>query len=727
MTDSYAYTRRRAEINRPVSFSDSRSLRVACLPDPEARTEPGPHAFRDPNVIELGNFPQYSENIVNTDRVITLESTVLHSEGGWPKEVDITDRNEMKKYIKKKLEKHADNTDKFTAAVRKLTENVESILLRNNEIDMFEEYFPGETAENGAEALSLKTLTLFRRPQSTNTNSMTAAVSSLSWHPDGPGKIAVSYAVPGLSTRTTCVPEATVWDVSAPNSPVETLTPPFPLTKLAFNHKNVEQIAFGCSSGIVGLWDVRVNRHRASQVSPVENSHHEAVVDLAWLSSKGGSEFVSCSTDGSVKWWDFRQMEKPTDELHIAETSGADAGKIVLGATALEYVADYGPKYLLGTESGAIVLATKKPKKAAEINFNSCYGVEGIGRHLGPVFRIARNPFFPRYFFSLGDWSVNIWEDDLKTPITHSRYHQALLADAAWSPSRPGIYAVARRDGWIDIWDLYFRQNVVALSHRASSAPLTCLRFNNAPTGNTTTSQVGDAGKFLAVGDANETVTLLKLCKPLYRIFPDEKGVITEILDREKVREELFKKHRIEKSKLQKDREKQDKNKIKDEEKARKELEKLEQDFETLILNKQKDLSDVFEQEVVSEPSLGIKVTTAAIDSSNLNESTFKAAADEASKQKKIDSKEEGGRDSNPQLAGNESVSNNTSKSKIELTESKVEEVEQKPVEEGEKVEAEPEEPLRASQTAERQENSHHESNINNEESKEEAENERSE
>lgn len=337
---------------------------------------------------------------------------------------------------------------------------------------------------------------------------------------------------------------------------METLTPPFAVTKLAYNHRNPDQIAFGCSSGIVGLWDTKQNRHKPSCLSAVEFSHHEPVVDLAWLNNKGGSEFVSCSTDGMIKWWDFRQLERPTDELRVAEAAGPDAGRPVLGVTSLEYVADYGPKYLIGTESGAIVLATKKPKKTAEINFNSCYGVEGVGRHLGPTFRIARNPFFPRYFLSLGDWSVHLWEDDIKTPICHSRYHQALLCDAAWSPARPGVYAVGRRDGWLDIWDLYFRQNVVALSHRVSSAPLTCLRFNNAQNLNGAPNVQTDAGKFLAVGDSNETVTLLKLCKPLYKTIPEEKTVITEIFDREKVREEIFKKQRVEKSKLLKDREK---------------------------------------------------------------------------------------------------------------------------------------------------------------------------
>ena len=60
---------------------------------------------------------------------------------------------------------------------------------------------------------------------------------------------------------------------------------------------------------------------------------------------------------------------------------------------------------------------------------------------------------------SIGDWSVNLWEDELKTPIMYTRYHSNFLTDGCWSPSRPGLFFVTRKDGWLDIWDYYYRQN----------------------------------------------------------------------------------------------------------------------------------------------------------------------------------------------------------------------------------------------------------------------------
>lgn len=36
---------------------------------------------------------------------------------------------------------------------------------------------------------------------------------------------------------------------------------------------------------------------------------------------------------------------------------------------------------------------------------------------------------------SIGDWSINIWEDELKTPIMSTKYHSNILTDGCWSPN----------------------------------------------------------------------------------------------------------------------------------------------------------------------------------------------------------------------------------------------------------------------------------------------------
>ena len=87
---------------------------------------------------------------------------IYHFEGGWPKEVDVTDENEKKQFIKKKLEKNAENQDRFTPAINIMLDVVEKIISQNNQINMFEEYFDGEEPEHNIENINVKTLQIFK-------------------------------------------------------------------------------------------------------------------------------------------------------------------------------------------------------------------------------------------------------------------------------------------------------------------------------------------------------------------------------------------------------------------------------------------------------------------------------------------------------------------------------------------------------------------------------------
>lgn len=56
---------------------------------------------------------------------------------------------------------------------------------------MYEEYFDGEEPEHNIEKINVKTLKLFKNLDIQTKRSLT----SLSWHPDGPHKIAASYSL----------------------------------------------------------------------------------------------------------------------------------------------------------------------------------------------------------------------------------------------------------------------------------------------------------------------------------------------------------------------------------------------------------------------------------------------------------------------------------------------------------------------------------------------------
>ena len=145
----------------------------------------------------------------------------------------------------------------------------------------------------------------------------------------------------------------------------------------------------------------------------------------------------------------------------------------LLGGTSFEYNQEAGPmKYLVGTEQGFVILANKRPGKAVEIQTK--YGFD-TGKHHGPVYSIQRNPAQNKVFMSVGDWSAKIWTEDLPTPIMQTRYHSAYLTDGCWSTSRPGLFYLTRIDGFLDVWDFFYRQNEVAYTHKVGDCALSSI------------------------------------------------------------------------------------------------------------------------------------------------------------------------------------------------------------------------------------------------------------
>jgi dynein intermediate chain 2 len=128
------------------------------------------------------------------------------------------------------------------------------------------------------------------------------------------------------------------------------------------------------------------------------------------------------------------------------------------------------------------------------------FGMEG-GRHHGPVYSLQRNPGHLKYFMSIGDWSAKIWSEDLKSPIMQTRYHQSYLTNGCWSPTRPGLFFLTRMDGFLDVWDIFYRQNEVAYSQKISDAVLTSISV---------------MGSMAAIGDSDGTVSMMSLCRPLW-------------------------------------------------------------------------------------------------------------------------------------------------------------------------------------------------------------------
>ena len=138
--------------------------------------------------------------------------------------------------------------------------------------------------------------------------------------------------------------------------------------------------------------------------------------------------------------------------------------------------------------------------------------------HHGSIYALARNPFFPKFFLSIGDWTSRLWNEDLRTPIVTSSYNASYLTGGAWSPSRPGVFYTIGHGGVLETWDYYFKQREPVLSVQVSDRPLTSLAL-----------AAGAAPRTAAVGAEDGTVTLLQLSEGLVEQQDNERAVISAV------------------------------------------------------------------------------------------------------------------------------------------------------------------------------------------------------
>ncbi|XP_039085684.1 dynein intermediate chain 2, axonemal isoform X2 [Hyaena hyaena] len=494
----YVYVKRRSEFGKQCNFSDRQAeLNINILPNPELAEQ-----FVERNPVDTGTqcSTSMSEHEANTERFEMETRGVNHVEGGWPKDVNPLELEQTIRF-RKKVEKD----ENYINAIMQLGSIMEHCIKQNNAIDIYQEYFDDEDAmEVTEEAPSAKTINVFRDPQE-----IKRSATHLSWHPDGNRKLAVSYsclnfqrAPEGMSH------ESYIWDLENPNKPETVLKPSSPLVTLEYNPKDSHVLLGGCYNGQLACWDTRKGS-LVAELSTIEFSHRDPVYGTIWLQSKTGTECFSASTDGQVMWWDIRKMSEPT-EVVILDIARKEQLENALGAISLEFESTLPTKFMVGTEQGIVISCNRKAKTSAEKIVCTFSG------HHGPIYALQRNPFYPKNFLTVGDWTARIWsEDSRESSIMWTKYHMAYLTDGAWSPVRPAVFFTTKMDGTLDIWDFVFKQCDPALSLK-------------------------DNGCFIACGSQLGTTTLLEVSNGLCTLQRNEKNTASSIFERETRREKIL-------------------------------------------------------------------------------------------------------------------------------------------------------------------------------------------
>eukprot|EP00906_Rhabdomonas_costata_P001958 RCo003097 len=518
----FVWSRPVKELGRPPDFSEHPAQLIHSV-----RPNPALSALtvlRDPCETEIQCIPEVSEQTTNTERIGLATHGQLHLEGGWPKDIDLTEAEHKARYRRK-----TEKDDAYVLSMKSLAAKCEGLIKSNNAIDIYEEFFESEefldlrTSGDATDSdlPPVRTQTMFSDPFEKRCRTPVF----MSWAPADPKRLAVAYCDLSLSLESSApiVREDVrcfVWDVTYSISPETWIDPPSPLSCLQYSHKDTSVLMGGSHSGILFQFDVR-QKGRPVVLSSSELSHRRKVTDIQWNQSKF-TEVLSLSTDGSIMVWDTKSLAKPVEviPLRARTSSSSDSEADVYSGTTFDCNLATGgsSKIMVGTEEGAALLCSRRartPQDRVSLVYPG---------HLGPVYSVERNLSCPKYFLTVGDWRVNLWMEELRTPILTTKFHDSMLCDARWHPHRPGVFFTSRLDGSVDVWDLMSKKNDSHFSVRVSEKGLLGLR-------------VCPSGQFLAVGGCQSNVFLLELSESLRQPVHDEKLKLAMELDRETVRE----------------------------------------------------------------------------------------------------------------------------------------------------------------------------------------------
>ncbi|XP_056153620.1 dynein axonemal intermediate chain 2 [Lampris incognitus] len=506
----YVYNKKRSEFGRQCNFSDRPAELYSDIhPEPSLAAN---FIEKDPCDIAIQCSQEMSEHEVNTKSFESESCGMNHVEGGWPKDVNPQEVEQTIRF-RKKVEKD----EHFINTILQLGSIMEHCIKQNNAFDIYQEYYEGEEMiEEVQEWSSAKTINVFRDP-----NEVKRTATCLSWHPDGSRKLAVAYSCLEFQKPMKDMSfDSYIWDIENPNKPEMTLKPVSPLVCLEYNPKDSHILVGGSYNGQIAYWDTRKGSQPV-EMSRIEHSHRDPVYRIIWLLSKTGTDTFSASTDGQVLWWDIRKMSEPTERLVLDPNKEGNLDN-ALGAISLEFESTMPTKFMVGTEQGLVVSCNRKAKTPAEKIVCTYSG------HHGPIYALQRNPFFPKNFLTVGDWTARIWSEDIKeSSIMSTKYQMFYLTDACWSPVRPSVFFTIKMDGTLDMWDFLFKQNDPTLSLKVCDEALYSLR-------------VQDNGRFLACGSQQGTATLLEISPGLSTLQRNEKSLVAAMFERETKREKIL-------------------------------------------------------------------------------------------------------------------------------------------------------------------------------------------
>lgn len=494
------------ESGRWCKFSESTVIHEDIPPDPSLASE-----YIDRGTCHVGTqfskfWSQHEVTPLHTEQV---SHGMNHVEGGWPETIS-ADNSELTLRYRKKVQKDESYQHTVMETVF-VVGNYKQKILEKSQV-----YFKDNRVVVKREDMaSARIINVFRDPKKEK-----RAATSLSWHPVDNHKLAVAYSCLEFQRAPKNMSsDSYIWNIENNKKPEMTLKPISPLVCLEYNLKNISILIGGSYNGQIGYWDTR-SGSQPVQMSAIEHSHKDPVYKVIWLQSKIGTEAFSASTDGQVLFWDIRNISEPTKQLILDPAKSKNLNN-AYSAFSMEFD-NTMPKFLVGTEQGLVVLCNRKLETTDEPIVCTYSG------HHGPVYAVQRNPFFPKYFLTVADWTARIWSEDIRlSSIMSTKYHTSHLLDGCWSPVRPAVFFTVKMDGTLDVWDILLKQKDPVLSLKVCDETLYSIRVKN-------------DSPLMCCGSQLGTVTLLKMSPNLCTLQSNEKGLVSEMFERETKREKIL-------------------------------------------------------------------------------------------------------------------------------------------------------------------------------------------
>lgn len=148
--------------------------------------------------------------------------------------------------------------------------------------------------------------------------------------------------------------------------------------------------------------------------------------------------------------------------------------------------------------------------------------------HDGPICALKRSPFNKHVLLVVGGWNFTLWKEGVTTgPLLQCSYMSHVACDGCWSPTRPSVFYIARKDGTIDVWDVLDKTHEPFLSQNITPFCITSI----------VPIEFSQKRQLLAVGDNSGTLHVLEVPWSLRTLMMNEVVSFNHYIERETKRQ----------------------------------------------------------------------------------------------------------------------------------------------------------------------------------------------